>query len=148
MRHLGVMRLVEAEALAAAARDRETDGAPEARLAARAGPTKGEAADLLAAARGLGLTSRLSTARAGETWLGTSPPANVTQVTIPRSLCRLLRPMPAPDRVHTGTGWRHVQAAVGRNTRREARQQAPGQIANEKWLTARSSAPTRERQRL
>jgi hypothetical protein len=46
----------------------------------------------------------------------------------------------APDRVHTGDRQRHVQAALGRNTSREARQQASGQIANEKWITARQSA--------
>jgi len=46
----------------------------------------------------------------------------------------------APHRVHTGDGPRHVQAALGSNTNREARQQAPGQIANEKWLTARREA--------
>ena len=38
-----------------------------------------------------------------------------------------------------------VQAALGRNTSRAAGQQAPGQIAYEKWLTARSSATRRER---
>ena len=54
----------------------------------------------------------------------------------------------APDRVHTGDRPRHVQAALGRNTRRDARPQAPGQIANEKWLTAKQSATMRERQRL
>jgi hypothetical protein len=54
----------------------------------------------------------------------------------------------APDRVHTGDRPRHVQAALGRNTSREARQQRLGQIANEKWLTARQSVPMRERQRL
>src|SRR5690349_15047260 len=53
-----------------------------------------------------------------------------------------------PDRVHTGNRPRHVQAAWGSNTSREPRQQAPGQIANEKCLTARSSATMRERQRL
>jgi hypothetical protein len=51
----------------------------------------------------------------------------------------------APDRVHTRDRQRHVQAALERSTRREARQQAPGQIANEKWLTARQSATMRER---
>ena len=51
----------------------------------------------------------------------------------------------APDRVHTGDRPRHVQAALGSNTSREARKQAPGQIANEKWLTARQSATMRER---
>jgi hypothetical protein len=54
----------------------------------------------------------------------------------------------APHRVHTGDKQRHVQAALGRNTSSEARQQAPGQIANEKWLTARQSALMRERQPL
>src|SRR5712692_6243153 len=34
------------------------------------------------------------TARAGETWLYTSPQADVTQVTIQRRPCRLLPPMP------------------------------------------------------
>src|SRR5437764_10331210 len=52
----------------------------------------------------------------------------------------------APDRVHTGDKPRHMQAALGSNTSREARQQAPGQIANEKWITARQSTTIRERQ--
>ena len=52
----------------------------------------------------------------------------------------------APHRVHMGDRQRHVQAALGRNTSSEARQQRPGQIANEKWITARQSAPMRERQ--
>jgi hypothetical protein len=51
----------------------------------------------------------------------------------------------APDRVHTRDRQRHVQAALGSNMSREARQQALGQIANEKWLTARHSATMRER---
>jgi hypothetical protein len=54
----------------------------------------------------------------------------------------------APHRVHTGDRQRHVQAALGRNTSSEVRQQAPGQIANEKWLTARQSATMQERQLL
>src|SRR5438309_2206756 len=54
----------------------------------------------------------------------------------------------APDRVHTGSRQCRLHAALGRNTCSEARQQAPGQIANEKWLTARHSAPMRERQLL
>ena len=54
----------------------------------------------------------------------------------------------APDRVHTGDRPRHVPAALGRTTSRGARKQAPGQIANEKRLTARQSATTRERQHL
>jgi hypothetical protein len=41
-----------------------------------------------------------------------------------------------------------VQTTVGRNTSRGARKQAPGYLANEKWLTARQSASMRERQRL
>ena len=51
----------------------------------------------------------------------------------------------APDRVHMGDRPRHVQAALGSITSSKARQQAPGQIANEKWLTARQSATIRER---
>jgi hypothetical protein len=51
----------------------------------------------------------------------------------------------APHSAYTGDKPRHVQAALGRNTSRAARQQAPGQIANEKWLTARQSATMRER---
>jgi hypothetical protein len=51
----------------------------------------------------------------------------------------------APDRVHTGGRQRDVQPALGSNTRRGARKQAPGQIANEKWFTAQSSAPMRKR---
>src|SRR5215510_10340645 len=54
----------------------------------------------------------------------------------------------APDRVHTRDRQRHVQAVLGSNTRREARQPASGQIANAKWLTARSSATRRGRQLL
>jgi hypothetical protein len=41
-------------------------------------------------------------------------------------------PANAPDRVHPGDRQRHVQAALGSNTSREARKQAPGQIAHEK----------------
>ena len=54
----------------------------------------------------------------------------------------------APDRVHTGSRQCRLHVALGSNTSREARQQAPGQIANEKWLTARQSATMRSRQRL
>jgi hypothetical protein len=50
-----------------------------------------------------------------------------------------------PDRVHTGDRQHHGHTALGSNTRRAARKQAPGQIANEKWLTARQSATMRER---
>ena len=48
-------------------------------------------------------------------------------------------------RVHTGDKQRHAQASMESNTGREARQQTPGQITNEKWLTARQSTPMRER---
>jgi hypothetical protein len=37
-----------------------------------------------------------------------------------------------PDCMHMGDRQRHMQAALGRNTSRVARQQTPGQIANEK----------------
>jgi len=62
---------------------------------------------------------------------------------------RVLLPMPTPLTACTqGPRQRHVPAALGRNMSRGARQKAPGQIANEKCLTARQSATTRERQRL
>src|SRR5262249_16108402 len=53
-----------------------------------------------------------------------------------------------PDPVHTGDRQHHGQTALGSKTRREARKQARGQVANEKCLTARRSATRRERQLL
>ena len=54
----------------------------------------------------------------------------------------------APDRMHTGSRQWRLHVALGSSTSRGARKQAPGQIANEKWLTARHSAPMREHQLL
>jgi hypothetical protein len=78
-----------------------------------------------------GMVTRMTTRRCHQgghpTWCMSAPAAHAN----------------APDRVHTGDRQRHVPAALGSNTSREARQQVPGQIANEQWLTARQSATMR-----
>ncbi len=86
---------------------------------------------------------------AGQAWSCTFPHTDVTQVAIARRPYRPLLPMPTLlAGVRTRDRQRHVQAAVGSNTSSKAREQVPGQIANEKCLMARSSATMRERQRL
>ena len=84
-------------------------------------------------------------ARAGAAWSCTSPmqmsPKWASNV-VHAGSCR---PCRRSHRVHTGDRPRHVRTALGSNTSRKARQQTPGQIANEQWLTTRSSAPMRER---
>ena len=85
-------------------------------------------------------------ARAGEAWSYTSPHTDVTQVVINAVHTSSSSHANTPHRVHTGDRQRHVQAALGGNTSREARQKRPGKIANEKWITARQSTTMRERQ--
>lgn len=69
---------------------------------------------------------------------------------LPERCCREARVKErgTPSLVHKGDKHDHGQAACGRSTSREASQQARGHLADEKWLTARSSAPRRCRQRL
>jgi hypothetical protein len=68
------------------------------------------------------------TARVGETWSCTSPPAGVIQVTIQRRRCRLLLPMPMLLTACMGDRPCHGQAALRRNTSRGARKQALGRL--------------------
>ena len=68
------------------------------------------------------------TARVGETWSCTSPPAGVIQVTIQCRRCRLLLPMPTLLTACMGDRPCHGQAALGRNTSRGARKQALGRL--------------------
>ena len=116
--------------MAPAPHHREADGA-----AAQAGHDEPRGADQRrgggaagGGAGGLGLTSRLSPARAGEAWSCTSPHADVTRVAIPRCPYRVLLPMPPLLTACMGDRPRHVQAAWGSNTSRGARKQALGTL--------------------
>ena len=82
--------------------------------------------------------------RAGEA-LSRVTTSRFTRAGIRRGACRLLPHMPTLLTASTGGKQGHVQAAAGSNTSRGARKQAPGHLANEKWLTARQSATMRER---
>jgi hypothetical protein len=72
-------------------------------------------------------------ARAGEAWSCTSPHADITQkpstVVYAGSCCPCQR---SPPRVHEGQTASHA-GRVGEQHQQKSEQQAPGQIANEKW---------------